>query len=150
MSKYTIVYPDTLSREEVKRICGGDVTCRWCGRTSTARKPGWAEWSDWVLVPFSRSRNAFVCDVCALDVYYAVASTAISDYPDQAVVQNAAKVEGMSEREFRLHCIDDQLRIVGVVIASKDSAVNKQRRDDISATSDRLLIVRKTLIDLVE
>lgn len=94
-----------ISREEALLQHGSDIECAWCQRANTKSKPRWAEWSDWVHIPFADKSQCFVCHGCASEVYHACADDDYEASPDRSLVKAIAAQMHVSEQEFRCACL---------------------------------------------
>lgn len=104
------VRPDIISAQEVSRQVGREWQCPFCNSETTSSVG--EQDIGWVSTPLRRKEPRFICLGCCEDIYSTCASPDYDTHGYRGVVQDAAKHEGVGEKEFRRLCIEHQHQII--------------------------------------
>ena len=126
------ILPTPRSAEEVHKLIRREWTCPWCGseRVVARRRQGALKW---VELPVLRDEPKWVCEGCALEVYYACNADDFETHVELNRIKLLAAELSLSVREFRLQCLRHQIQLLG-----EPQEEQRQLRDHLSALFDTL------------
>lgn len=95
--------------------------CPYCKSQSTL------DFDDIGWVPGPVNSQSYICLGCCEDIYSVCASDEYNTNPYRDLVDEAARVEGVSTRDFRIKCIEQQIDAGHERVAAGETEDFKQR-----------------------
>jgi hypothetical protein len=103
------IRPEVIPGTQLAQMAGADYTCPYCHAQSVRETDVDTGW----VVCLMRSLSAqWICLGCFEDIYSTCLSIDYVNHPYRDIVQNAAKLDGLDEKTYRLACLKHQLAIL--------------------------------------
>ena len=107
------VLPIPLEAHLVFERIGKKWQCPWCkSEQVTGKRAKRVQTSTWVELAVRKSEPRWVCEGCAIEVFYACNAEDFENSEDYNKVKRIARQEGLELSRFRCQCIEQQLEVI--------------------------------------
>ena len=120
------IRPYPVPGRDIVQLVGENWHCPYCHSESPTQND---DDIGWVPIPIESSPQRYMCLGCCEDIHSTCASDDFDSHPYKGIVEEAAKHEGYTVNEFRIICLQHQLR---------SGRERLQKEQDVARYNDRL------------